>query len=169
MVLLHLTLDFWWNPIYYIITPTQIESCKSLQNNIFDRTSWFGVKETCQSSWNKRTLSYWSLWVRVVFSQNSVRLCKNKLNNTGTIHDLNGNHMMANDSQKLKRETPLFINEERANADPLWTVQEVSLYLRLKPETVRAMARRGQLPGMKIGRMWRFDRATIESLVQDVT
>ena len=52
------------------------------------------------------------------------------------------------------------------NTNPLLTVQEVALYLRLRPETVRAMVRRGELPGIKIGRVWRFQRDTIEDWVR---
>ena len=41
--------------------------------------------------------------------------------------------------------------------EPLWTVRDVATYLRLKPGTVRAMARRGELPCLKVGtRVWRF-------------
>ena len=41
--------------------------------------------------------------------------------------------------------------------EPLWTVVEVASYLRLEPETIRAMARRGELPSLKLGkRVWRF-------------
>ena len=42
------------------------------------------------------------------------------------------------------------------STEPLWTVEEVASYLRLSPTTVRAMARRGELPGRKVGRVWRF-------------
>jgi len=41
--------------------------------------------------------------------------------------------------------------------EPLWTVKEVAKYLRLKPETIRMMARNGELPSIKVGkRVWRF-------------
>ena len=41
--------------------------------------------------------------------------------------------------------------------EPLWTVTEVAKYLRLNSETVRMMARRGELPSIKVGkRLWRF-------------
>jgi excisionase family DNA binding protein len=52
-------------------------------------------------------------------------------------------------------------------AEPLWTVKEVARYLRIKPETVRAMARRGDLPVVKVGRMWRFKRNLIEKWLQE--
>jgi excisionase family DNA binding protein len=43
-----------------------------------------------------------------------------------------------------------------ATIDPLWTVEDVAAYLKLQPETIRSMARRGELPGLKIGKVWRF-------------
>lgn len=53
-----------------------------------------------------------------------------------------------------------------SNTDPLWTVDEVAVYLRMKPETIRAMARRGELPAVKVGKFWRFKRSAIKDLVQ---
>jgi excisionase family DNA binding protein len=45
-----------------------------------------------------------------------------------------------------------------AASEQLWTVEEVAEYLRLEPETVRAKARKGELPAYKVGkRIWRFD------------
>jgi len=52
------------------------------------------------------------------------------------------------------------------NTDPLWTVNEVADYLRMKPETIRAMARRGELPAVKVGKFWRFRRSALKDLVQ---
>ncbi|MFZ5878230.1 MAG: helix-turn-helix domain-containing protein, partial [Chloroflexota bacterium] len=37
------------------------------------------------------------------------------------------------------------------DTEPLWTVEEVAKYLRLKQETVRLMARKNQLPALKVG------------------
>ena len=48
------------------------------------------------------------------------------------------------------------------NTEPLWTIEDVALYLCLRPETVRLMARRGQLPGFKVGRSWRFRMVKIK-------
>ena len=42
------------------------------------------------------------------------------------------------------------------DTDPLWNVEDVANYLRLEPDTVRSMARRALIPGIKMGRMWRF-------------
>jgi excisionase family DNA binding protein len=48
---------------------------------------------------------------------------------------------------------------------PLWTVDEVSTYLRLNPETVRMMARKGKLPACKVGHVWRFEIKKIQEII----
>lgn len=48
----------------------------------------------------------------------------------------------------------------------LLTIEEVSRYLQLKPETVRAMAREQAIPAFKICRRWRFRRQDVEAWVQ---
>ena len=53
------------------------------------------------------------------------------------------------------------------DAEPLWTVMDVSRYLQLKPNTVRAMARREELPGLKIGRSWRFKKSLIVDCLKE--
>ncbi len=49
--------------------------------------------------------------------------------------------------------------------DPLWTVEDVADYLKLQPETIRSMARRGELPALKIGKVWRFQRNAIREML----
>jgi excisionase family DNA binding protein len=51
--------------------------------------------------------------------------------------------------------------------DQLWTVDELAGYLKLQPETVRGMARRGELPGIKIGKVWRFRKLAIKKIFQE--
>lgn len=51
--------------------------------------------------------------------------------------------------------------------DPLWTVEDVSAYLRLEPDTVRTMAREGKLPAIKLGRVWRFNRQDVRLWVKN--
>jgi len=47
-----------------------------------------------------------------------------------------------------------------------WKVEQVAEYLQLTPETVRKMARTGELPAMKVGRRaWRFKKNLIDSYV----
>ena len=49
----------------------------------------------------------------------------------------------------------------------LLTVDEVAKFLRLKPETIRSMARRGELPAIKLGRVWRFKRSSITQFLEE--
>lgn len=54
---------------------------------------------------------------------------------------------------------------EIVSCDVLWTVEDVALFLRLKPDTVRIMSRTKKLPAIKVGRCWRFRKAEIEKLL----
>ena len=49
--------------------------------------------------------------------------------------------------------------------DALWTVEDVAGYLKLQPETIRAMARRGELPAIKLGKVWRFQKVAIDEML----
>lgn len=56
----------------------------------------------------------------------------------------------------------------QAGNEPLWTVTDAAAYLRLEPETIRAMARRGELPVFKVGkRLWRFDPGKIKAWLDE--
>ena len=45
------------------------------------------------------------------------------------------------------------------------TVQEVANYLRIDIRTVYRLAKKGELPCIKIGRQWRFNREDIKDLI----
>jgi excisionase family DNA binding protein len=73
---------------------------------------------------------------------------------------------------KVENPNPGFAPEEPSaspqdlGTEPLWTAEEVAQYLKLQPETVRTMARRGELPCLKLGkRLWRFRPAEIKNWV----
>ncbi|MBI4769223.1 MAG: helix-turn-helix domain-containing protein [Chloroflexi bacterium] len=52
--------------------------------------------------------------------------------------------------------------EDAGLDEPLWTVRDVAKFLQLKPETVRAMVRRGELKALRVGRRaLRFKRAEV--------
>lgn len=53
------------------------------------------------------------------------------------------------------------VNSNAGDPDRLWTVEEVAVYLRLKPDTIRAMARRGLFHPIKVGNRWRFKKSEI--------
>jgi len=44
----------------------------------------------------------------------------------------------------------------------LLTIGEAAEYLRFHPSTVYRLARRGELPAVKVGKQWRLDRETLE-------
>lgn len=47
----------------------------------------------------------------------------------------------------------------------IMTVKEVADFLRLKEPTVCRLASDGKLPGVKVGKSWRFDMEALERLV----
>lgn len=47
--------------------------------------------------------------------------------------------------------------------DRLMTVQDVADVFQTSPDTVQAMARSGELPGLRIGRAWRFRTSAVEA------
>jgi excisionase family DNA binding protein len=49
--------------------------------------------------------------------------------------------------------------------ESLWTVDDVAEYLKLQPETIRSMARRGELPAIKLGKVWRFNKIAIHEML----
>ena len=49
----------------------------------------------------------------------------------------------------------------------LMTVEDVAEYLRVKPSTVYEWASSSKLPGVKVGRLWRFERSEIEKWVRE--
>ena len=53
--------------------------------------------------------------------------------------------------------------------EALWTVEDVADYLKLQPDTIRSMARRGELPAIKLGKVWRFQRSAIHDMLAKMT
>ena len=70
----------------------------------------------------------------------------------------------------ISEEAQIVFREDSSSSpenNTLMTVDEVAEFLRLKPETIRSMARRGDLPGIKLGRVWRFRRSSISQLIDN--
>ena len=56
----------------------------------------------------------------------------------------------------------------QAADERLWIVADVTKFLRLSPETIRVMARKGELPAIKLGkRLWRFDPSRIQARLDE--
>lgn len=51
-------------------------------------------------------------------------------------------------------------------AEQLLTVAQVATWLNVHPETVLRWVRSGKLPGSKLGREWRFQRADVEAFIE---
>jgi PTS system nitrogen regulatory IIA component len=49
----------------------------------------------------------------------------------------------------------------------IMTAEDVAKYLKITPATVYRLAQKGELPGAKIGRVWRFRKEAIDNLLQD--
>lgn len=52
------------------------------------------------------------------------------------------------------------------SGEPLWTIDDVALYLRMRPETVRMMARTRKVPAIKVGKVWRFRQSEVKALLK---
>lgn len=79
--------------------------------------------------------------------------------------------MMNNQSHQdgiLSSSSSLFEQTAMDYTSPLWTVDEVAGYLKLQPETVRSMARRGELPAIKLGKVWRFRKTAIHEMLANM-
>jgi excisionase family DNA binding protein len=79
--------------------------------------------------------------------------------------------MMNNQSHQdgiLSSSSPLFEQTSMDYTSPLWTVEEVAGFLKLQPETVRSMARRGELPAIKLGKVWRFRKTAIHEMLANM-
>jgi len=46
--------------------------------------------------------------------------------------------------------------------EPLWTNKEVGAFLRIHPAVVDRMARRGDIPGIKVGKYWRYRKSDLD-------
>ncbi|MCB0695542.1 MAG: helix-turn-helix domain-containing protein [Saprospiraceae bacterium] len=53
--------------------------------------------------------------------------------------------------------------------DMVMTVKEVSEFLRIAESTVYRLVQEGEMPGRKVGGMWRFSRKSIETWLSTST
>jgi excisionase family DNA binding protein len=47
-------------------------------------------------------------------------------------------------------------------SDDILTIEELAMYLKIPKSTIYKLVREGRIPSNKIGRHWRFRRATID-------
>ncbi len=53
--------------------------------------------------------------------------------------------------------------------DTVLTIDELAGYLKLSKSTLYHLARRGDVPGLKIGKHWRFHKAAIDTWLEQGT
>jgi excisionase family DNA binding protein len=49
----------------------------------------------------------------------------------------------------------------------IMNVDEVARYLGVVPDTIYRKARRGEIPAVKVGKMWRFPKETLDKWLND--
>ena len=62
--------------------------------------------------------------------------------------------------QKVKRDSQEF--------EPLLDSQQAADLMHVHPETVKRRARRGEIPGMKFGKVWRFRASGLEAYIRNL-
>lgn len=50
--------------------------------------------------------------------------------------------------------------------EPLLDSDEAAQLLKIHPKTLQRMARRGEIPGVQVGRLWRFRRSELNAWVE---
>lgn len=63
-------------------------------------------------------------------------------------------------------------NDQIKRADifePLLDSQQAAALMRVHPETVKRRARSGEIPGIKLGKIWRFRASGLESFIRKLT
>ncbi|NYF91359.1 helix-turn-helix domain-containing protein [Tunturiibacter empetritectus] len=52
--------------------------------------------------------------------------------------------------------------------EPLLDSQQAAELMRVHPETVKRRARRGEIPGLKFGKLWRFRASGLEGYIRNL-
>ena len=52
--------------------------------------------------------------------------------------------------------------------EPLLDSQEAAELMHVHPETVKRRARRGEIPGLKFGKVWRFRASSLEAYIRNL-
>ena len=59
------------------------------------------------------------------------------------------------------------VSAEEEKLAELLTTKEIALYLRLRPETMLRKVKRGEVPAIKVGGRFRFDKKEIDEWLRD--
>jgi excisionase family DNA binding protein len=56
--------------------------------------------------------------------------------------------------------------EKKFDTD-IMTLEDVAVYLKLKPQTIYSWAQEGKIPAVKIGKEWRFRKSVVDKWFND--
>ncbi len=59
-------------------------------------------------------------------------------------------------------------NEQLKKFEPLLDSQQAADLMQVHPETLKRRARRGEIPGMKLGKVWRFRASGLEAYIRNL-
>lgn len=57
---------------------------------------------------------------------------------------------------------------QTGSVEQLWDVSEAAKFLRIHPKTLRDKARRGVIPGVQVGRLWRFRASALNEWLDQI-
>ena len=69
---------------------------------------------------------------------------------------------------EVPRIPPRSTAEYPEHFEPLLDSDEAAALLKIHPKTLQRMARRGEIPGIQIGKLWRFRASDLAQWVQQI-
>ena len=66
------------------------------------------------------------------------------------------------------RKPPQSTSDYDALFEPLLDSDEAAALLKVHPKTLQRMARRGEIPGIQIGKLWRFRRSELNAWMEGI-
>lgn len=69
---------------------------------------------------------------------------------------------------EVPRTPPRSTAEYAEHFEPLLDSDEAAALLKIHPKTLQRMARRGEIPGIQIGKLWRFRASDLAEWVQQI-
>jgi len=66
---------------------------------------------------------------------------------------------MASRSEAMGPTTP-------PTVEPIWDTGQAARYLQVHPRTITRMAKRGEIPAIHLGRLWRFRRTDLDTWLE---
>jgi excisionase family DNA binding protein len=69
---------------------------------------------------------------------------------------------------EIARILPRGTSDYEQTFEPLLDSEEAAALLKIHPKTLQRMARRGEIPGIQIGKLWRFRASDLAQWVQQI-